>query len=466
MAEGVTLPVVFTTQTPYPIPAQKFMIPATWKRYQLSQLINKSLSLPKPVPFDFLIKGEVLRVSLAEWCSEKDFGMEETLQIEYIESVMPPQRMADIPHDDWVSSVVCLVPGFFVTGSYDGVIRVFNSSQKLTQTVSGHTAPITSVCILHSRQTGDAYSDAETRIIASASHDLTARLTSLSLSSSPSASLEDPNSNPLSKPKALASLHLHTAPLSSIQASPSGEHILTASWDKLIGVWDTTVPSHDEVPLEHEERKKRRKVAADAAEMDAEAPRRKAPVSVLKSHTGRVMKAIFDHKGAKAYSCALDSTVRVWDVESGVCVETISASEKPFIDLISSSDGSALLAASTDRSITAYDPRLFSSSLSSSAPPAIASLTQQSTPSSLSPSPSNTHQFVSGGYDGVVRLWDVRSVKGAVASFRYTGDANVNGSGEGKGGKVLALDWARGLVGVGGENGLDVWKIGEGSNVE
>ena len=45
----VSHPVVFTTQTPYPLPSQKFMLPASWRRYQLSQLVNKALSLAKPV---------------------------------------------------------------------------------------------------------------------------------------------------------------------------------------------------------------------------------------------------------------------------------------------------------------------------------------------------------------------------------------------------------------------------------
>ena len=70
----LTHPVVFTTQTPYPLPSQKFMIPATWKRYQLSQLVNKALSLPKLIPFEFLVRGEVLRGTLAEWCAEKGVG--------------------------------------------------------------------------------------------------------------------------------------------------------------------------------------------------------------------------------------------------------------------------------------------------------------------------------------------------------------------------------------------------------
>ena len=31
--------------------------------------------------------------------------------------------------------------------------------------------------------------------------------------------------------------------------------------------------------------------------------------------------------------------------------------------------------------------------------------------------------------------------------------------------KVLSVDWARGLVGVGGEGGVEVWKVGEGDRL-
>jgi ribosome biogenesis protein YTM1 len=70
----LSLPAVFITQTQYPLPSQKFMIPASWRRYQLSQLVNKALGLAKPVPFDFLLKGEILRGSLGEWCKENGAG--------------------------------------------------------------------------------------------------------------------------------------------------------------------------------------------------------------------------------------------------------------------------------------------------------------------------------------------------------------------------------------------------------
>ena len=61
-----SIPVIFTTKTPYQLPPQKFMIPASWRRFQLSQLINTALALPRVVPFDFLIRGVLLGGSLSE----------------------------------------------------------------------------------------------------------------------------------------------------------------------------------------------------------------------------------------------------------------------------------------------------------------------------------------------------------------------------------------------------------------
>lgn len=129
------------------------------------------------------------------------------------------------------------------------------------------------------------------------------------------------------KARPLASLHLHTGPVSSIASNSTGSHLLTASWDTLLALWDTTIPIEDEISLdavEGPERKKRRKITA-AADEGAERPKRKVPVTVLKSHTGRVSKAIFsnDPMNKSAYSCGLDSTLRSWDVEMGVCTNTI-----------------------------------------------------------------------------------------------------------------------------------------------
>ncbi|PCH36957.1 WD40 repeat-like protein [Wolfiporia cocos MD-104 SS10] len=443
-------PVVFTTQTAYPFPSQKFMIPISWRRYQLSQLVNKALSLPKPVPFDFLIRGELLRGTLAEWCQEKGIGEEETLEIEYFESVMPPQKMASLPQEDWVSAVSCQHPGHVVTASYDGCVRLFDYSQKLLHTSAAHTAPITSLCVIPSSSTSP-----DSLLLATASHDLTARLISLSPPSSPEVEVTaDANSSQRATSQTTASLHLHTAPLSSIASDAVGSHLLTASWDSLIGLWDTSVPATDEVPEDATDRAARKRRKVDDA---ASRPRRKAPLTVLKSHTARVSRAVFTPGGsAEAVSCGLDSTVRCWDVERGLCTNTITASAKPFLDLALTHSGTGALAASSDRTVSLYDLRGSATSVTHAG----ASLAHPATPSCLAVAPDaggGEHQLLTGAYDGAVRLWDLRSVKAAVASFKV-----FEGRAPGEGRKVLGVDWARGVVGVGGEGGVEVWRVGSG----
>ncbi|KAH0825794.1 ribosome biogenesis protein YTM1 [Lanmaoa asiatica] len=196
--------VLFTTKTPYVFPSQNFMIPLDWKRYQLSQLINKALSLARPIPFDFLVRGAILRTKLGECRAENGISEEDTVEIEYFESVLPPQRMTKLPHEDWVSSISCRI---------------------------SHASGPHYLCVVPSLASTD-----ESVLIASASHDLTGSLTCVSLV---------PDASPFFQ--TLASLHLHTSPLTSITSDHTGSHLLTASWDHLIGFWDTAIPAHDEV---------------------------------------------------------------------------------------------------------------------------------------------------------------------------------------------------------------------------
>ena len=172
---------------------------------------------------------------------------------------------------------------------------------------SVHDAPVTSLSLdpTSTLEDGDL-------MIATASHDLTGRLVRVSRDA-------DTGSRTSS---ALASLHLHTSPLSSITYSRSGEHLLTASWDTLIGLWGSYIPEEDEIDVAEvqTDRRKRRKVGGRNSEPR---PKRKAPSSVLKSHTAKVSQAVFSGTGKTAFSCGFDSTVRSWDVENGVCTDTI-----------------------------------------------------------------------------------------------------------------------------------------------
>jgi ribosome biogenesis protein YTM1 len=200
---------------------------------------------------------------------------------------------------------------YLVTAAYDGQVRFFDRSQKLVNCASLHSAPITSFCFVPLADGRPEESEIYT--IATASHDLTAQLTRVSLSP------EDPE-----RVVPLATCHLHTGPVSSICSDHSGSRLLTSSWDGLIGLWDTSLPPRDEVPPDQSQagdRKKRRKI-----DQDDNPPKRKAPLSVLKSHTARVSKVVFgqgQNDATRAYSCGFDSTIRTWDVENGICTDTI-----------------------------------------------------------------------------------------------------------------------------------------------
>ncbi|KAI0296279.1 WD40-repeat-containing domain protein [Russula brevipes] len=408
-----SIPVIFSTKTQYQLPPQKFMIPASWRRFQLSQLINTALNLPRVVPFDFLICGVLLGGSLSEAAS----GEEETLEIEYIESVMPPARLATLPHEEWVSSISCFVPGHFLTGSYDGALRAFDRGQTLLHAAPLHAAPITSLAIVPPQQ--GAPPDEYLHVV-TASHDRTAQISRLALDGTRTTSAP------------LATLHLHDAPVADVASSQDGKNILTAGWDGLIGLWSTSIPETDEVPLDAiaaPERKKRRKV------QDGGAVKTKAPAAVLRSHTAR----------NGAVSCGFDSTVRTWDVERGLCSHTITASEKPFLALALPVTPETALAASVDRSATLFDLRTGTSVA------AAVKFPHPATPAALAFAQSEGTQFASGAYDGVVRIWDVRSATREVANARIW-----NGQ------KVLALSWAGDVLAVAGEGGVEIWRAGGG----
>lgn len=114
LSEPRQLPIsLFTRHAALSIPSSTYQLPSTWRRYQLSELINTVLRTSgagsegrRPVPFDFLIEGEVLRGSLGAWARRNRGGDEEgVIRVEYVRSMLPPEEAGRRECEDWVSGI-------------------------------------------------------------------------------------------------------------------------------------------------------------------------------------------------------------------------------------------------------------------------------------------------------------------------------------------------------------------------
>lgn len=112
---------LFTRSSTDAIPQSTYFIPSAWRRFQLSELINQVLGNTaengsKPVPFVFLVNGEVLRGSLEAWVKKNRGGDEESqIDVEYVRSVMPPEEAARVEVEDWVSGLSLSRKGYVST---------------------------------------------------------------------------------------------------------------------------------------------------------------------------------------------------------------------------------------------------------------------------------------------------------------------------------------------------------------
>lgn len=124
--------------------------------------------------------------------------------------------------------------------------------------------------------------------------------------------------------------------------------------------------------------------------------------------------------------------------------------------LAQTADGSRILTCSTDRFTAVYDPR---EAPSHSGPPL---LSHPALPSSVSTHPTDSNKAITGAYDGVVRIWDLRSTKSAITAFEVIGRSresrkSVQSADCKK--KILSVDWGHEIIGVAGESGVEIWRI-------
>lgn len=413
-------------------------VPVSLKRYGLSEVVNQLLGNDgenddsKPIPFDFLIDGVLLRTSIQDYLTKNGLSSETFLSLEYTRAVLPPSFLASFNNEDWISSLDTInktLPSVtlsnmmisqpkILSGSYDGIVRTYNMSGNVEKQYVGHSGPIRAVKWV-----------SPTRIV-SAGNDRQVRLwkTSADDGSIPEEDEEAEDG------RTLAILEGHKAPVVALAVENTSNRILSAGYDHSIGFWSTNYKEMTTIqPLEYDSNvlssssKKRRKMALQDSTI-----RRRSPLALLDSHTQPVEDVIFDNTDATVgYSVSQDHTIKTWDLVTSRCIDTRSTGYS-LLSIVQLPKLKLLATGSSARHINLHDPRISNNT------------TEQTTSKlvghtnfvvSLAASPNNDNMFASGSHDGTVKVWDIRTDKSLYTITRESPEA-VKGAD-----KVFAVSW-------------------------
>jgi ribosome biogenesis protein YTM1 len=348
------------------------------------------------IPFEFLINGQFLRTSLDEFLTQNGISAETTLQVEYIKALIPPQFVNSYHQDDWISSVDVLslaspaaswaagkeaesIQSRILSGSYDGVLRVWNMSNEVVATGQGHTASIKSVKFITPTQ------------VVSSGIDRTLRLWKYA----------DAAAGPASLTPTLE-LFGHKASVDNLAVHAPTSRILSASADCRIGLWSTKksdAPAAPESLLPSAN--KRRKLSGPSV-----STAQRGALSILEGHQQAVGDVCFDVRDPSvAYSASHDHTVKTWDLTTSKCVDTRNTAQSllaichlPTHNLLAT--GGAL------RYISLVDPRASATTVS-----AMTLRGHTNIITALARDPDSDYQFISASNDGTCRIWDIRSAR-------------------------------------------------------
>lgn len=413
-------------------------IPVSLKRFGLSEIVNHLLETETPVPFEFLIDGTILKTDIQDYLVKNGLSTEAFLTLEYTRAVLPPKFLSSFNNDDWISSIDSIssmeLPGSdktsivtapkILTGSYDGIVRIYNSSGKVETQLTGHSQPVKAVKFI-----------SPTKFI-TAGMDRSIRLWRAGVVS------DEDIGKDTQAGHTFALLDYHKSAVSSLDLSLKTNRIISGSYDNSLALWSTNPKEmNTSDPIDASKRlssasRKRLKLAIKDSSI-----RRKAPLSILESHRAPVEGVLFDENDPSvAYSVSQDHTIKTWDLVTARCVDT-KQTNYSLLSLVALKSMNLLATGSSARHINLHDPRaakVTNSQLIGHTNFVVSLATTD-----------NEYMLISGSHDGTAKIWDIRANKAMYTITRQSEEAKS---------KVFAVNWEKevGIISAGSDKKLQI----------
>ncbi|OWB61272.1 hypothetical protein B5S32_g2557 [[Candida] boidinii] len=441
-------------------------VPISLKRYGLSEIVNHLIDTETPVPFDFLIDGTLLKTSIDEYLTKNGLSTETILTLEYTRAILPPSYLASFNNEDWISSIDTLPTmtsdGFLsnpkiISGSYDGIVRIYNMSGKVQTQLVGHQSAVKAVKFISPTRFVSGGNDNQLRLWKAKKID-DGESKPIDEEDDDDDENDENGEDKTQNAKTLAILEGHKSPISSLSVDLQSNRILSGGYDNTIGIWSTNhkeMQSSKLIDINSKNLSSSSRKRAKLALKDSTI-KRKLPLSFLESHTGPIEGVIFDsNDNTVGYSCSQDHTVKTWDLVTNKCIDTKTTSYS-LLSILQLEKLNLLICGSSARHINLIDPRINNFNEDKITQSQL--IGHKNFVVSLDKSPDNDYVFISGSHDGTCKVWDIRANKSLYTITREVEDIKKDKT------KVFSVRWESeiGIISGGSDKKL---QINKGSDI-
>ncbi|KAK5710084.1 hypothetical protein LTR17_019197 [Elasticomyces elasticus] len=253
----------------------------------------------------------------------------------------------------------------------------------------------------------------------------------------------------------LRTLEGHSDGVSSVVFSADLSGLVSASWDKTVKIWDASSGQCVRTLEGHSDRVKSVVLSADSSRLASASDDQTVKIwdassgqclRTLEGHSGWVTSVVFSADSSHLASASQDNTVKIWDASSGQCLRTLDGHSGRVTSVDFSADSSHLASASEDNTVKIWD---------ASSGQCLRTLDGHSDKVSSVVFSADSSRLASASDDKTVKIWDASSGQ----CLR-----TLEGHSDGVSSVVFSADLS-GLVSASWDKTVKIWNASSGQRL-